>query len=84
MDRHYDGCPCSEDSRCTVNVSAELEARIRALGGKPGSDVTRKTGYLVVGADPGSKLARAQSLGIKILDENEFLQMLQEAEAGLI
>ena len=62
----------------------ELEARIRALGGKPGSDVTRKTGYLVVGADPGSKLARAQSLGIKILDENEFLQMLQEAEAGLI
>jgi DNA ligase (NAD+) len=61
----------------------ELEARIRALGGKPGSDVTRKTGYLVVGTDPGSKLARAQSLGIKILDENEFLEMLKDAEARL-
>lgn len=58
----------------------ELEAQIRALGGKPGSDVTRKTGYLVVGTDPGSKLARAQSLGIKILNENEFLEMLKEAE----
>jgi len=61
----------------------ELEARIRALGGKPGSDVTKKTNYLVVGADPGSKLARAQSLGIKILNENEFLDVLKEAEAKL-
>jgi DNA ligase (NAD+) len=61
----------------------ELEAKIRALGGKSGSDVTKKTGYLVVGADPGSKLARAQSLGIKILNENEFLEMLKDAEARL-
>jgi DNA ligase (NAD+) len=61
----------------------ELEAKIRALGGKAGSDVTKKTGYLVVGADPGSKLARAQSLGIKILAENEFLEMLKDAEARL-
>jgi len=61
----------------------ELEAKIRALGGKAGSDVTKKTGCLVVGADPGAKLARAQSLGIKILDENEFLEMLKEAEARL-
>jgi DNA ligase (NAD+) len=59
----------------------ELEAKIRALGGRPGSDVTKKTNYLVVGSDPGSKLARAQSLGIKILGENEFLNMLKEAEA---
>ena len=61
----------------------ELEARIRALGGKPGSDVTRKTNYLVAGADPGAKLARAQTLGIKILNENEFLEKLKEAEAEL-
>jgi len=59
----------------------ELQAKIRALGGSPGSDVTKKTGYLVVGSDPGSKLARAQSLGIRILNENEFLDMLKEAEA---
>ena len=56
---------------------AGIGGQIRALGGKAGSDVTRKTDYLVVGADPGSKLARAQSLGIKILDENEFLEMLE-------
>jgi DNA ligase (NAD+) len=61
----------------------ELEARIRSLGGKAGSDVTRKTNYLVVGADPGAKLARAQTLGIKILNENEFLEKLKEAEAEL-
>jgi DNA ligase (NAD+) len=59
----------------------ELEAKIRALGGRPGADVTKKTNYLVVGSDPGSKLARAKSLGIKILNENEFLDMLKEAEA---
>jgi len=39
----------------------EAEARIKALGGKAGSDVTKKTSYLVVGADPGSKSAKAQS-----------------------
>ncbi len=61
----------------------ELEAKIRALGGKPGSDVTKKTNYLIVGTDPGAKLARAQSLGIKVLDENEFLEMLKDAEAML-
>ncbi len=58
----------------------EAEARIKALGGKAGSDVTRKTNYLVVGADPGSKLARAQALGTKTLSEAEFLEILKKAE----
>ncbi len=57
----------------------EAEAKIKALGGKAGSDVTRKTNYLVVGADPGSKLARAQALGTKTLTEAEFMQMLDKA-----
>jgi DNA ligase (NAD+) len=55
----------------------EAESRIRELGGKAGSDITRKTSYLVVGADPGSKLARAQSLGTKIIDEAEFKKLLE-------
>jgi DNA ligase (NAD+) len=38
--------------------------------------VTRKTDYVVVGADPGSKLARARELGIKIIDEKEFLKLI--------
>ena len=61
----------------------EAEAKIKALGGKAGSDVTRKTAYLVVGADPGSKLARAEALGVEQLTEAEFLEKLDEAENRL-
>jgi DNA ligase (NAD+) len=56
----------------------EAEAKIKALGGKASSDVTRKTSYVVVGADPGSKLAKAQKLGIKTINEKEFLQLLDQ------
>lgn len=69
----------------TLNSSARLEAenKIKALGGRAGSDVTRKTNYLVVGADPGSKLARAQALGTKTLTEAEFLKLLKQSENKL-
>ncbi len=60
----------------------EIEARIRSLGGKAASDVTRRTNYVVAGSDPGSKLARAQSLGIKILNEKEFLALLESHDSG--
>jgi DNA ligase (NAD+) len=59
---------------------SEAEAKIKALGGKVGSDVTRKTSYVVVGTDPGSKLAKAEKLGIKTLSEAEFLKLLDKAE----
>jgi DNA ligase (NAD+) len=61
----------------------EAEAKIKALGGKASSDVTRKTNYLVVGEDPGSKLARAQALGTKTLTESEFLELLKKSENKL-
>lgn len=54
----------------------EAEACIKALGGTAKSDVTHKTTYLVVGAEPGSKLDRAQALGIKQLTEEEFLKLV--------
>jgi DNA ligase (NAD+) len=54
----------------------EAEERIKALGGAIGSGVTGKTDYLVVGADPGSKLEKAQRLKIPILDEAAFLELL--------
>ncbi len=66
--------------RLDSSTRQEAEARIKRLGGKAGSDVTRKTNYLVVGAEPGSKLDRARALGIKQLTEAEFLDLLKEAE----
>jgi DNA ligase (NAD+) len=54
----------------------EAEARIKALGGAAKDNVTRKTDYVVAGADPGSKLTRARELGITELDEKEFLKLL--------
>ena len=57
----------------------EAENRIRALGGSAKGDVTRKTDYLVVGAEPGSKLARARSMGIKQISENGLLEIIRES-----
>jgi DNA ligase (NAD+) len=69
--------------RLEVSPRQEAEAKIKALGGKAGSDVTRKTNYLVVGEEPGSKLARAQALGTKTLNEAEFLELLKRSEGKL-
>ncbi|MFC1957561.1 helix-hairpin-helix domain-containing protein, partial [Chloroflexota bacterium] len=55
----------------------EAEARVQALGATTKDNVTRQTAYLVVGAEPGSKLARAQALGTKQLTEEEFLRFLE-------
>jgi len=56
----------------------QAEAKIKELGGKAGSDVTKKTAYLIVGADPGSKLAKAQKLGVKTINEEEFIKLLNQ------
>jgi len=64
--------------RLEASTRQEAEARIKALGGSTGSSVTMKTTYMVVGADPGSKLARAQALGTKQLTEEELLHLLEQ------
>lgn len=56
----------------------EAKDRIEARGGKVTGSVSHKTDYVVVGARPGSKLARAEDLGVTTLDEARFLKLLGE------
>jgi DNA ligase (NAD+) len=55
----------------------EATAKIEAAGGKVTGSVSKKTDYVLAGAEAGSKLTKAQELGVKILDEAEFLILLQ-------
>ena len=54
----------------------EAQSKIKSLGGKTSSSVSRKTDYVVAGADAGSKHATAVRLGVPVLDEEQFLRVL--------
>ena len=54
----------------------EAEEAVRAAGGKPAGSVSRKTDYVVAGEGAGSKLAKAQELGLPILDGDGFRKLL--------
>ena len=56
---------------------SEAENAVRSLGGTASSSVSKKTGYVVAGEDPGSKYNKAKSLGVKILDEKEFEKLIK-------
>ena len=56
---------------------AEAKEKIRLLGGKTSESVSKKTDFVVVGKEPGSKLAKAKKLGVKILTEQEFLTLIK-------
>ena len=55
----------------------EAADKIRLAGGDVSASVSQKTDYLVAGAEPGSKFAKAKKLGVKIIDEKEFLNLLK-------
>lgn len=55
----------------------EAETLIKKYGGKTSSSVSKKTTYVVAGAEAGSKLERANALGIEVIDEAAFLEMLK-------
>ncbi|HEV2387067.1 MAG TPA: NAD-dependent DNA ligase LigA [Candidatus Acidoferrales bacterium] len=56
----------------------EAEALVASHGGKIGSSVSKKTDYVVVGAEPGSKYDKAKQLGVPILDEKQFEKLVAE------
>ena len=55
---------------------SEVEKMIKDNGGKTSSSVSKNTDYVIAGAEPGSKLDKANKLGIKVLNEKQFLDML--------
>lgn len=55
-----------------------IQMKLLELGAKPGSSVSKNTDYLIVGEKAGSKLAKAQQLGVKTLTEQEFEEMLAQ------
>ena len=59
---------------------AEASALIEKHGGKVTGSVSKKTRYLLAGEDAGSKLAKAQKLGVEILDENAFVKLIDTEE----
>lgn len=62
--------------RLTAFSREDAKEKIEQHGGRVTSSVTKKTDYLVVGEEPGSKLDRAKELGVKVLDEKEFLELV--------
>jgi len=55
----------------------EATKLIKDRGGKTSSSVSKKTDYVLVGADPGSKYDKAKKLGIKIINEKAFLNLIK-------
>ncbi len=61
----------------------EAKDRLQAMGAKVSGSVSKKTSYVIAGADAGSKLTRAESLGIPVLDEQALLRIL-EGDLGVL
>ncbi len=76
VDNPFQGCTIVVTGKLMTFTRDGINTKIWELGGKPGSSVSKNTDYLICGEKAGSKLAKAQSLGIKILSEVEFLDMI--------
>jgi len=59
---------------------SEAKAKLQALGAKVTGSVSKNTHFVVAGADPGSKVDKANKLGVRVLDEDEFERLLEQPE----
>lgn len=76
-DTHFAGMTFVFTGTLKNRTREEAEALVAEHGGKAGSSVSKKTNYVVVGADPGSKYDKAQALKVPILDETQFEKLLK-------
>ena len=75
----------TKKTRYYFNVTGTLESltrhqaedAIKQAGGKVSSSVSKKTDFVLAGKEPGSKLEKAQQLGVKMINEEEFLKMIK-------
>lgn len=72
----FHGCTIVATGKLTNFTRDGINSRITSIGAKAGSSVTKKTDYLICGEKPGSKLAKARELGVPVLTEQEFLDMI--------
>ena len=70
-------CGFPEEMLSFENMIPEATEKIELLGGKAAGSVSKKTSYVVVGENAGSKERKARELGIPVLTEDEFLEMIQ-------
>ncbi len=76
-DRRFEGKTFVLTGALTKFTREEAQEKIESFGGKASGSVSKKTSYVVAGEAAGSKLRKANELGIPVLNEEEFLQMLQ-------
>lgn len=78
--RHWEGLNFVVTGKIEGMTRPQAEQSIRERGGTTSSSVTKHTHILVTGDKPGSKLAKAQQNGVRIMDEFEFKKVLTELE----
>ena len=77
LDTRFEGMTFVLTGTLPTMARAEAEALIKQYGGKTSSSVSKKTSIVLCGEEAGSKLTKARELGIRVIDENEFLAMLK-------
>lgn len=66
----------------TTMTRDQAKSRLQALGAKVSGSVSKKSDYVVAGENPGSKLTKAENLGVEVLDEAQFLELLEKLNTG--